>query len=109
MRLRNQYRLVIDGCNLSSTEQPIFIVLPSKAINGLERRTKTMKAVKLKDLKKGEYFTRKPVEYPTEKQVLIKEDYCRDVRKYLVVHWNDCLSGGMLMKGDTIVYTDFIF
>ena len=42
-----------------------------------------MESTKLKNLKKGDYFTLKPIEEPTGDQVYI--------------------------KGDTKVYTDFIF
>ena len=36
----------------------------------------------LKNLKKGEYFTIKPIEAPTEKQVYIKGDYDRASKNY---------------------------
>ena len=42
-----------------------------------------MKAIKLKDLKQGEWFTRKPIEKPTEKQVFIRRDYIRQDKKYI--------------------------
>ena len=67
-----------------------------------------MKAIKLSELKKGEYFTRKPVEYPTEKQVLIKGDYCRQDKKYNACHFDD-INAEIMLKGSTVVYTDFIF
>lgn len=67
-----------------------------------------MKAVKLKELKQGEWFTRKPNEYPTEKQVFIREHYIREDKKYCCTRWcdiGDCIE----LKGDTIVYIDFTF
>lgn len=63
---------------------------------------------KLKDLKEGEWFTLKPIMYPTEKQVYIRREYDRSERKYWAEKWAD-MCDGRLLKGDRIVYTDFIF
>ena len=68
-----------------------------------------MVEVLLKDLKKGTYFTRKPIENPTESQVYIKDDYNRTDGKYICLKWNDVLGGGIELKGTTKVYVDFIF
>ena len=67
-----------------------------------------MKSIKLKDLKQGEWFTRKPIEEPTEKQVFIRRDYIRVDKKYICERFNN-MNSYILLKGDTIVYTDFIF
>lgn len=66
--------------------------------------------MKLKELKRGEYFTRKPMYEQEAKpsQVYIKEDYDRSTNKYWCQKWDD-ISRGMELKGDTEVYTDFIF
>lgn len=37
--------------------------------------------MKLKDIKKGEYFTLKPIAEPKESQVYIKEEYDRSEKK----------------------------
>lgn len=62
----------------------------------------------LKDLKKGEYFTLKPIAEPTEKQVYIKGDYDREERKYDCGRFHD-ISLNKMLKGTTTVYTDFTF
>ena len=66
--------------------------------------------MKLKELKRGEYFTRKPMHEKEAKpsQVYIKEDYDRSTKKYWCQKWDD-ISRGIELKGDTEVYTDFIF
>ena len=66
--------------------------------------------MKLKELKHGEYFTRKPMHEQEAKpsQVYIKEGYDRSTKKYWCQKWDD-ISRGMELKGDTEVYTDFIF
>lgn len=66
--------------------------------------------MKLKELKRGEYFTRKPMYEQEAKpsQVYIKEDYDRSTKNYWCQRWND-ISRGIELKGDTEVYTDFIF
>lgn len=68
-----------------------------------------MKEVMLKHVRKGEWFTRKPIEYPNEHQVYIRGDYDRESKKYECTHWDDCLSNGVMLKGTTIVYVDFTF
>ena len=67
-----------------------------------------MQGKKLKDLKQGEWFTRKPILEPNEKQVFIREHYVREDKKYFCERWA-CLGDGIELKGETIVYTDFIF
>lgn len=62
----------------------------------------------LKDLKKGEWFTRKPIEEPKESQVYIKGDYDRTDKKYGCQHWND-VNNEVFLKGTTKVYVEFTF
>ena len=64
--------------------------------------------VKLKDLKRGEYFTLLPISHPTEKTVLIKGDYNRSTKKYDCGRFYD-ISVSHQLNGDRAVYTDFIF
>ena len=66
--------------------------------------------MKLKELKRGEYFTRKAMYEQEAKpsQVYIKEDYDRNTKKYWCQRWDD-ISKGIELKGDTEVYQDFIF
>lgn len=64
--------------------------------------------MKLKDLKRGEYFTLKPIAEPKESQVYIKDEYDRSEKKYLCGKFSD-ISASRLLKPDTVVYTDFTF
>lgn len=64
--------------------------------------------MKIKDLKKGDFFTLKPLEYPNENQVYIRGEYDRASKKYDCGKFSD-ISYSMLFKGDKKVYTDFIF
>lgn len=68
-----------------------------------------MKQVLLKDLKRGECFTLKPIEEPMESQVYIKDDYYRPEKKYICLKWSDVLGGGRTIAGNTKVYIDFYF
>ena len=67
-----------------------------------------MKQKKLKELKKNEWFTLKPIEEPTESQVYIKGEYDRTDKKYECGKWNDVYNTRWF-KGDKTVYVDFIF
>lgn len=62
----------------------------------------------VKDLKKGEYFTLKPISEPNEKQVFIRDEYDRTEKKYIAVRFDDiCVCRSL--KPSTVVYTDFTF
>ena len=67
-----------------------------------------MMAVKMKELKKGTWFTMKPVECPRESQVYIKSDYDRSERKYWATKWSD-IGDGKYISGNKEVYIDFEF
>ena len=67
-----------------------------------------MQAIAIKDLKKGEFFTLKPLEYPTEKQVFTRGDYDRSEKKYFCGRFSD-ISDGRYFHGIKTVYIDFIF
>lgn len=62
----------------------------------------------LKELAKGEWFTLKPIAEPKESQVFVKGEYDRSDRTYECTKWSD-ISEAKYLKGDTKVYTDFIF
>ena len=62
----------------------------------------------LKELKKGEWFTLRPIEYPTENQVYIKGDYNRSAKRYECIKWND-INVFPLHKGTKEVYVGFTF
>ena len=62
----------------------------------------------VKDLKIGEWFTLKPIECPTDKQVFIRDEYCREEKKYICGRYDD-ISYSRLLEGTTPVYTDFTF
>lgn len=64
--------------------------------------------MKLKDLKKGTYFTLKPIAEPKENQVWLRGDYDRSTRSYECTCFADvCYT--MCLKGSKEVYTDFVF
>ena len=62
----------------------------------------------IKELKKGEYFTLKPIAEPKESQVYIRGDYDRSEKKYECVKFND-MNEYRYYKGEKEVYTDFVF
>lgn len=62
----------------------------------------------LKDLKAGEWFTLKPIEFPKGSQVYIKGDYDKSEKKYDCGKWSD-ISASRMLKGSTPVYTEFTF
>lgn len=64
--------------------------------------------MKLKDLKRGEYFTIKPLEEPKENQVYIRGKYDRTEKKYDCGRFDD-ISYSRMFNGDKEVYTEFTF
>lgn len=67
-----------------------------------------MLKIKLKELKKGDYFTFKAIEYPEDKQVFVKGDYERSEKKYSILRFDD-VNNERFVKGDKEVFIDFIF
>ena len=62
----------------------------------------------IKDLKKGDLFTKRPLKNPTEKQVYIRGCYDRSSGKYEIGRFDD-ISYSALLKGSTVVFTDLVF
>ena len=67
-----------------------------------------MEMKKIKELKTGEYFTLKPVEYPKEGVVWVRGNYEHSCKKYSVHKWSD-ICHESFMKGNRNVYVDFTF
>ena len=67
-----------------------------------------MDGIKLRDLKKGEFFTLKPIEEPKDSQVFVKDEYDRSEKKFWCGKFSDICEGKFL-SGDRIVYTGFTF
>lgn len=62
----------------------------------------------LKNVKPGRFFTRRPIDAPKESQVWVRCNYDRILKKYECINWAD-IGRTVYLKGDTKVYTDFIF
>lgn len=60
-----------------------------------------MKAIK--ELKKGEYFTLKEIEYPEEKQVWVRDEYDHSEKAYMIHNFADTCKWKYL-KGNKKVY-----
>lgn len=67
-----------------------------------------MTTIKIKDLKKGEYFTLKPIEFPKDTQVYVRGDYEHSLKKYSATKFSD-LCSERFFKGDCLVYVGFTF
>ena len=64
--------------------------------------------MKVKDLKKGGFFTLKPLENPKENQVYIRGEYDRSSKKYDCGKFSD-ISYSRMIDGNKEVYTEFTF
>lgn len=62
----------------------------------------------IKDLKRGDFFTLKPIENPTDKQVYIRGKYDRSTRKYTCTRFDDCCATRDF-PGSKTIFTDFTF
>ena len=62
----------------------------------------------IKEVRRGEYFTLKEVEYPTDRQVYVRGEYDRSERAYWCYKWHD-VNDGRFFKGTRKAYTDFVF
>ena len=62
----------------------------------------------VKELKRGDMFTLRPIEEPRESQVFIRGEYDRSERKYWCDRFAD-ISDGKFLSGTKEVYQDFVF
>ena len=62
----------------------------------------------IRDLKKGEFFTRKPIENPKESQVWTRGEYDKSAKAYEATRFDD-INHSVLLRRTTGVYTDFTF
>lgn len=64
----------------------------------------------VKDLKKGDYFTRQSLAEKSAKpsQVYVRGEFDQSAKKYLCYKWED-ISKSIMLKGNVEVYQDFIF
>lgn len=62
----------------------------------------------VKELKKGDFFTKKRLENPRASQVFIRGEYDRATKKYECVRFDDANSVSYL-KGSAEIFTDLVF
>ena len=74
----------------------------------IELNGEIIRETSIKELKKGEFFTKKPIASPKDCQVWIKGDYCRDIKKYECISWND-INRVTYIAGNKPAYVDFTF
>lgn len=64
--------------------------------------------MKVKELKKGAYFTKKAIEEPRESQVWVRGEYDRSCGKY-ECHRFDDVNATCFLPGDREAFVDFVF
>lgn len=64
--------------------------------------------MKIKDIKKGDYFTLKDIPEPKDSQVYIRGEYCRENKKYSCYKFND-VNDERFFSGDKEVFTNMTF
>lgn len=64
--------------------------------------------MKVKDLRKGDFFTKKAIAEPKDSQVWIRGEYDRSEKRYECQRFDDACAFCYL-PGDREVYTDFTF
>ena len=64
--------------------------------------------MKIKELKKGDFFTKKEIFFPRESQVWIRGEYDRSAKKYECIRFDDA-SSFCYLAGDREIFTTFVF
>lgn len=64
--------------------------------------------ITVKDLKNGQFFTKKDIKYPNDNQVWIRGAYDRTEKKYECTRFSDS-NDVQYINGNKTVYTEFIF
>ena len=91
-------------------DRMIIVIGNTEPNNKLDIVTRVYKNgdTKLKDLKKGDFFTLKYIECPKESQVYIKGHYDRTTKSFSCVKFSDTNSERFI-KSDKLVFTEFTF
>lgn len=63
---------------------------------------------RVKELKKGDFFVLKDIEFPRESQVWIRGEYDRASKTYSAINYTD-MNRERFFKGDKIVFTNITF
>lgn len=66
------------------------------------------RTTKIRELKRGQYFTLKDIPEPKESQVFVRGEYDRTEKRYECIRFDD-ISHTRYISGDKEVYTDFTF
>lgn len=64
--------------------------------------------VAVRNVKKGEFFTKKAISNPAPHQVWVRGKYDRKLKRYMIYNFADVCYDGT-MPADREVFTDFIF
>jgi hypothetical protein len=64
--------------------------------------------VPLKSLKKGDFFTKKSIDSPSDSQVWIRGEYDRSSKKFSCTRASD-FCDEQFISGSKLVYTDFTY
>lgn len=62
----------------------------------------------VKELKKGEFFTKKAISYPNDNQVWIRGGYDRELKKYECTRFSDT-NDFCYLSGSKEIFVDFTF
>ena len=62
----------------------------------------------IKELKKGDWFTLKPINEPKASQVWVRGEYDRSTKRYSVTNWADT-NRERFLKGSAEAFTEFTF
>lgn len=98
----NKFKNEYSSCIESDAEDSDTEITASEDID------REFNAVPLKTLKKGAWFTIKPIAEPTDKQVYIKDDYDREEKKFMCGRCDD-ISYSTYFSGSKLVYDDSNF
>ena len=64
--------------------------------------------MKLKELKRGDFFTKRSIPAPGEAQVWVRGEFDRSARRYCCHRWDD-INTFCLLDGSREVFCDFVF
>lgn len=62
----------------------------------------------IRELKKGDLFTLKPIDEPKASQVWVRGEYDRSTKRYSVTSWDD-VNRERFLKGSHEAFTEFTF
>ena len=99
---------ILDNGGLGYSEQECNDIVKKASSRSDVKACNVIKKTTIGELKKGDFFTLKPVGFPSDRLVYVRGDYDRSEKKYSCYKWED-VNHETMKKSGAVCFTGFTF